>query len=728
SIMAPMLPIAIVVVLLLLAPSDASAQAVSPPAPAGPFQLPTVVVTAQKEPADVRTLPVSVTVVGPETLWNTGATIVSDASIFSPNTYFNEFSARKLSNARMRGVGSSPANPGVTTYIDGVPQLNANASSIDLLDVGQVEFARGPQSALFGRNVLGGLVNVASVRPSLSGWTGSAYVPLGNASTREVRAGASGPLVSGRLGLAASMAYGQRDGFTRNDITGHTLDDRSAFSGKAQLLWTPAALWEARAIVSGERARDGDYALHDLGALRQNPFHAARDFEGFTHRDIVNTTVLARREGARVAFSTTTGFVRWKTEDATDLDYSPLPLVTRENAEDAFQFTQEVRFASAANAPVRLSDAVALRWQSGLFLFTQDYDQDAVNRFAPFLLSPFLGFPVSQASPQAALNDVGLGLYGQATATLRDRVDVTAGARFDHESKEGELSTFYAPAVAPSTNVSAEQSFSNVSPQLAVAFRPAADRTLYAAVSRGFKAGGFNPAAPVGSEAYDEEHTWHVEGGVKGSWGGRVSASAAVFFIDWDDLQLNLPDPAVPAQFYIANVGSATSTGVEAEVNARVTPTGAGSSVASGFSRKIDVDVFGAIGYTHARFGDDSISSGIPVAGKELPNAPEYTATFGAQLAHALRESVALYGRAEAVFYGAYFYDDANTASQDAYSLVNFRAGARGRRLFAEAWVKNAFDTEYIPVAFAYGPFAPSGFVGEMGRPRTFGLRAGVTF
>ena len=709
-------------ILFALVPSRALAQAVAPPAAAGTFQLPTVIVTAQKEPADVSTVPVSVTVVGQDTLWNTGAVIVSDAARYSPNTYFNEFSARKLSNARMRGVGSSPANPGVTTFIDGVPQLNANTSSLELLDVDQLEFVRGSQSALFGRNVLGGLVNVLSVRPSMARWTGSAYVPFGNASARDVRAGISGPLVSGRLGLAASLAYGERDGFTRNDITGSTIDDRSAFAGKAQLLWTPTATWEARAIVSGERARDGDYALHDLAALRSNPFHAARDFDGFTHRDVVNTTVLARREGSRVTFSTTTGFVRWKTEDATDLDYSPLPLVTRNNAEEAFQFTQEVRFASAQNAPARLADGVSLRWQTGVLLFTQNYDQDATNQFAPFLLSPLLAFPVGQTSPQAALDDVGLGVYGQATTTLGERLDLTVGARFDHERKAGDLATFFTPAIAPPTQVTAEESFSNVSPQLAVAFRPVAGRTLYASVSRGFKAGGFNPASPVGSETYGEEHTWLVEGGVKTTWAGRLSANAAVFFIDWDNLQLNLPDPAVPAQFFIANVGAARSYGVEVDLNARVTP------VAAGTSRVMDIDVFGSLGYTHARFGDGSVSSGLPVDGNTLPNAPEYTASAGAQLSRALGEAITIYGRAEAIWYGSYFYDDANSAEQEAYSLADFRAGVRGRLIFAEAWIRNAFDTRYIPVAFPYLGFAPSGFVGEMGRPRTYGIRAGVTF
>ena len=94
----------------------------------------------------------------------------------------------------------------------------------------------------------------------------------------------------------------------------------------------------------------------------------------------------------------------------------------------------------------------------------------------------------------------------------------------------------------------------------------------------------------------------------------------------------------------------------------------------------------------------------------------------------AVHDGERLVGRAEAVFYGSFEYDDMNLARQDAYSLANLRAGARGRFLFAEAWIRNAFDTKYIPIAFAYGQLAPSGFIGEMGRPRTFGVTAGVTF
>jgi iron complex outermembrane receptor protein len=702
---------------LFISLATPAAQGQGGPAQVGPIQLPTITVTAQKEPADPQTLPISVTAVSRETLVNADVRILREASIYAPNTYFSDFSARKLSNPRFRGVGSSPANPAITTNFDGVPQLHSNTSSIELLEVEQIEFVRGPQSALFGRNTLAGVINVVSARPSLTDWAYSANVPLANFGARDLRASVSGPLAAGRVGVSGAISYGRRDGFTRNIVTDNDVDDRSAFAGKGQLLWTPSSSWETRVIVNGERARDGDYALHDLGTLRSSPFQVSRDFEGHTDRDLVATTVLARRVGGRITLSTTTGFVNWKTVDETDLDYTRAPIVRRSNTEESVQFTQEVRVGSAPNASWRAPGEVPVRWQAGVFVFTQNYDQDAVNAFSPFVVSPLVPIPVSQHSPQSALDDKGIGVYGQATATF-DRLDVTAGARIDHENKEASLNTFFTPAIAPGRLVTAEKGFSNISPQFSAAWRVDPEKTVYAVVARGFKAGGFNPVSPPGFEAYGEEQTWNLEGGVKTMWlGGRVTANAAVFRIDWDDLQLNLPDPL--AQFYIANVGRASSAGAEFEVTARVQ---------TGF------DVFGSLGFVDAEFKPGSVSTGlegtpVSIGGNKIPNTPDYTATVGAHVSRAVRSGATVYGRAEVTMYGAFMYDDVNRAGQDSYSLTHLRGGIQRGYWFAEAWLRNAFDTHYIPVAFAFDPrLAPSGYLGESGAPRTFGITAGVRF
>lgn len=695
---------------VLVAQSGSSS---APQTPAASFQLPPVIVTAQKEPAAATSLPLSVSTATSTTIRDTGASVLSDLAAYVPNTYFSEFTARKVSNPRFRAIGASPANPAITTYIDGVPQLHANSSSQDFNDVAQVEFVRGPQSGLFGRNTLGGIVNVASVRPSLTAWAGSFSVPFGNFAAVDTRGQVSGPIIDGRLAVGASLQYGRRDGYTVNDVTGNDLDSRSAFSAKGQLLWTPAPAWETRLIVSGERARDGDYALSDLGGLRLNPRHAARDFEGFTHRDIMNTTVLVRRDGSRVSVSSATGFVKWSTEDATDLDYTPLPLLRRFNDEESFQFTEELRVASSAQAPLALGQDVSFKWQAGAFIFTQNYDQNAVNAFAPFVLSQFVPVSVSQTSPEAALDDAGIGVYGQGTATFKQDFDLAVGLRFDHEQKDATLRTFYTPPIAAPREVIADKGFSNVSPQVSLGYRLRPETMVYGSLTGGFKAGGFNPASPPGLEAYDEEHTLSVEGGWKSLWwNGRASASIAVFHIDWEDLQLNVPDPAVPGQFYISNVGGAGSSGLEVELTARA---------------REGLDVFGSLGVTRAHFKSGSISNGIDVSGNDIPNTPGHTASVGAQYSGETR-GIPFFVRGDVTVLGTFQYDDLNLAEQEQYALTNLRGGGRWRNLSVDVWTRNLFNVSYVPVAFPFPGLAPSGFVGESGRPRTFGVTSTVSF
>ena len=711
-------PIAVAgLTLALVWPSFQAPQAPSasqPQTPSGQktdrIVLPDVTVVAQKEPAKAQTLPISLTAVTAEMLERAGVSIISDAAVNAPNVVFTEFTARKLSNARFRGVGASPANPSVTTFLDGVPQLNGNTSSVELIDVDQIEFVRGPQSSLWGRNTLGGLVNVLSARPSLSAWTGRVVAPFGNFGSREVRASASGPLAS-TVGLSLAVGHGERDGFSTNSITGRRVDDRKATFGKAQLLWAPSHRWETRLIVSGERSRDGDYSLHDLDSLRANPFTVARDFEGRQDRDVATGTLVVRRVGERFSATSTTGLVNWKTVDLTDLDYSPMPFLTRDNTEEATQFTQEFRLASA---PVRLSGGASLAWQAGVFGFTQDYEQDAVNTIGAQLPPFFAPFPIRLHNPKGTIDEFGLAAFGNATLTFNSRFDVSLGARADRERKTADLSTFFDPTVAAPGTVAAEKKWTNVSPSASLAYRMNGNHMIYASGGRGFKAGGFNPTAPPGASIYDEEHTWNAEGGLKTTWAnGRVRATAALFYIDWTDLQLNLPIPGGGGQFYIANVGGATSRGLEVEVAARASE---------------GVDVFGSFGYTRARFSDGSVSSGADVSDKTVPFTPDYTGSLGIQFSRSVRQNVLAFGRAELVSRGSFQYDDANTQGQDAYTLMNLRAGVEIRKVSIEGWIRNAFDTHYIPTAFAYPGLAPSGFIGESGAPRTFGISVGVRF
>src|SRR6185503_19032745 len=228
----------IVLLLYVLVPTASYAQSNQSPS----IVLPTVIVTAQKEASDVKDVPASVTAVTADTIANSGLRAITDAVIFAPNSVFTEFTARKVSNARFRGIGSSPANPAITTYIDGVPQLNSNTSNIELIDVGQIEFVRGPQSPLFGRNTLGGIVNVTSAKPSMSQWTGSVVAPFGSNGLWDVRGNVSGPL-GDKAAISFAGGKQERDGFTQNSVTGNKIDSRDGTFVKAQLMALPNANW-----------------------------------------------------------------------------------------------------------------------------------------------------------------------------------------------------------------------------------------------------------------------------------------------------------------------------------------------------------------------------------------------------------------------------------------------------------------------------------------------------
>lgn len=577
-----------------------------------PSRLPGVVVSAQKDPLPLESAPLSVTAATRAQLEDAGTRAVSDAAAPAPNTYLAEFSARKLSNPRFRGLGSSPNNPSVTTTIDGVPQLNANTSSLELLAVDQIEFVRGPQGALHGRNTLGGLIALTSTRPALDRAQGGLLAGFGDHGQREARVDVSAPLVAGQAAVSFAAGYAERDGFATNPLTGHDLDFRAAWFGKAQALLRFASDWEARLIVSGERARDGDYRLNDLLAVRANPAVTPRNFEGFTHRDVLAPTLLLTGRTGAVNVALTTGFVSWKTNDATDLDYSPLPLLERGNAERGRQFTQEIRFSSPASA------GRTLGWQAGAFLFTQDYEQDAFT----FLPNPaFLGYPAGtpalRSHTQARLEDRGAGLFGQVTLRTSPALSLSLGLRADFEDKEAALRTFTTPAgLGAGTSQDLGDDFSELSPHAVASYQLTPVQLVYTSVARGYKAGGFNAASPAGTERFGPEASWNYEAGYKATaLDQRLRATLAVFHTRWDDLQLNVPT-LTPGQFYVANVGAAATRGIELELTARPAP---------------GWDIFAGAGRLSAKFRTGSRSTGASVGGNRLPFSPDSTLHGGTQ-------------------------------------------------------------------------------------------------
>ncbi len=676
------------------------------------YRLKEIVVIGNKSPSSVQETATSISAFDREMLEETGINLIGELAGYVPNINMVEFSERILSQPYFRGIGSGPNNPAVTTYIDGVPQLHGYSANIAIIDVDQAEFMRGAQGMLYGRNTVGGVIHILSRHPNNSSWEYSMEGEYGSYDLIQGQFRISGPIIKDELGISLAAGYVSRDGFTDNDITGNDIDSRRAFMSRIQLEWLPNDQWSARFLLTSEQDRDGDYALSDLAGLRANPYHGQRDYEGYLDRDILAPTLVMEYAGHIVDFKSITGLVKWETDGATDLDYTPNPSMVRDSDIRDLQISQEFQWRSAEEVPIVINEDMKLMWQTGALFFMQEYRETSVNSIAQ-------PFPIEVTSPSARLDDTGIGVYGQAILTARDVWDVALGLRMDYENKDADLQTYYIPPIAPSTALNTDRDFTEISPHFSLTRRLAPGKLIYGSVSRGYRAGGFNPISPEGNEAYEEETSINYETGVKTTWlEERLKVNIAAFYIFWDHLQLNLP---FMQNYFIANAGDAESAGVELEVSARPLR---------------NWEIFGSFGYNQTQFGDGTTSirtnafgenTTVDISRNDLIFTPKFTLNAGTQYSWQLGPYSRIFLRAEIKGIGRYYYNTANTESQKAYWITDIRAGYKANRFFAEVWGKNIFDTDYIPVAFEF-PNYQSGFAGENGAPRMFGLRTGLYF
>ncbi|MGI9012766.1 MAG: TonB-dependent receptor [Phycisphaerales bacterium] len=680
------------------------------------IRLDRVIVTARKWEELEQETPQSLTAISHDTLRDSRITTVREASQLAPNVHFTEFSSRRLSFPTIRGIGSGQGDPAVTTYIDGVPQLSVSSTNLPLLDVERIEFLRGPQGTLYGRNSIGGLIHVITRQPTntpefrISGG-------IGNFNHRELQLSFLGPIVEDQLFISLSGQFSSRDGYTTNDFTGNDVDDRESFFGRGQLIWTPTEENEFRLSLYGERARDGGFTLFDLDSIRDRPYHIAHDFEGVTERDVVAPAFTWNHHGESIDFTSISAYVDWDILETADFDFMAFDAVRRRTEEDQQYFSQEFRLSSSRDtAGLELSEDINIHWLIGTQFFISDSNRSAANEFRPAGGGIF--FPLEQVGVDTStgeFDDFGFALFGQATATFLEQFDLTIGLRWDHEEKEADLRRTFATGGFEfvTSEGSFDENFDEFLPRVSLAWRFSEDAMVYGLAARGFKAGGFNLDAPSGEIPFGPETSWTYEAGIKTRWfDERLQVNAAVFHIDWDDLQLSLFDPRVGG--YIDNAGAATSQGFELEVVAR--------PIAG-------LDVFAGIGYTDAEIDAFTDQFGQNTAGNHLAFVPDTTWHAGAQYTGTFGDhpDARWFVRGEYVDIGTYYFDAGNRAS-DEYSLVNLRVGIEINRFRIEAWMRNALDDDYVLVAFQPNPADPSAFVGENGSPRTFGVSLSVEF
>ncbi len=667
-----------------------------------------LIVTARKWEELLREIPQSVSAITEEQIRDAGLDTVKDAARYVPNVLITEFSSRRLSFPFVRGIGSGQGDPAVATFIDGVPQLRVSSTNLPFLDVERVEFLRGPNGALYGRNTLGGAIAISTKLPSNVLEVGSS-VTIGNYSLQDYRFSVSTPLEEDKVFFSISGLYSKRDGYTKNDFTGHDVDFRDSWFGRVQVLWLPDAANEVRLTVYGESAHDGGFVLSDLAGLRSRPNRINQDFEGRADRDLIATALTWNHHGESCDITSITSVQHWEIEESSDFDFSPIDGIRRKTEEDQTYVFQELRLASPDDDAIKVAENVTVRWLAGASGFYSDSSDTAANDFRPggagILFPPFL---VGVDRATGDFDSYSVAVFGQTTFTIDDQWDLTAALRYEYESKNADIDRT-SPIISSSTSPS--ENFDEWLPRASIAYRCSEQCMMYGLVARGFNAGGFNLTSPSGSETFRTEKSWNYELGVKTSFlEDRLIVSAAAFYIDWDDMQLSQFDAATGG--YVVNAGGSDSTGVEAELTAKPIE---------------ELQLFAGIGVLDTEVGQFTDQFGTDVSGQNLPFAPDWTANVGSQLTMDLCEDVQLFARAEYFYVGTFYYETGNRAAEN-YDLANFRVGCGGEKWRVDLWLNNAFDEDYVPIAFQPSPIDPTAFVGESAAPRTYGFTVNLTF
>jgi iron complex outermembrane receptor protein len=676
-----------------------------------------IVVTARKWSEPVQDVPGAVTVRSSDDLAAANARSLRDAAKDVPNLTLANFTTRQFTFPYVRGIGSGQNDPGVATYIDGVPQLSYVTANQELLDVDRVEFLRGPQGALYGSDSMGGVINFVPRVPSA---VPGGYITLsgGNYDAFGVRVGAEGPLGDSGLLGSFSGGYSTRDGYTKNDVTGHDLDSQKDYFGRAQVYLPDQGRWDFRFSVTAEHDRDGDYALYDLDSIRAHPYHASHDYEGYNDRDLFQPVFTAQRHGDAADFTSITAFQWWRTHDSTDLDYTSTDLMRQYVNTDDYAGIEELRLASPTDAPVKLSDHVDMHWLVGAFGFAEKNTQRTTTDYSPLAL--FLGMgPAPQTEKDAQLDNLGASLFGQATFTLDKKWELGLGVRDDFEHRSADMTSMIPPSTILSSS-SPSRDFNQACPSASLSYHFTPDILAYAKVAEGYRAGGFNAVGPA---SYDPEKSWNYEIGLKTMWFDRtLTANLALFKTIWHDMQLD--EPFTPPQYFIDNAGDARSQGAELELTERLCD---------------DVKLFAGGGLLDSDFhaGSSAMSFGPPpfypmlktdVGGNDLPFAPRVTWHAGAEYSHAMGTHLRGFARAEITGTSRYYFDPINGASQGAMELVNVSVGVAAGNWRVEAWVRNLLDRDYVVLALPNPGLAPSGYIGENGAPCTFGMSLTRTF
>jgi iron complex outermembrane receptor protein len=669
------------------------------------YQLPVVTVYGAEpgespgvtEPAN------AVTVLSGEQVRPGGITTTRELGTYLPNvTVFDANNDRtpKFSIRGMRENNFAAGDPAVGFYVDDVPYTDLNSRGVALFDVERIEFLRGPQGTLFGANGPGGVINVVTRQPG-DQWEGNAGISYGTYEAQSYEMSVRGPIIAETLSIGVAGIYSKRDGFVENLFNGSHPDDKKTLAGRLQVGWTPTETLQFSLTLHGQSFDDGFVPTY-YSAVDESPFDVKRDFNGFVDTDQWGVALKGSFDNDIVKVTSVSSYRNWEQDLEQDFDFSPMPGRIGFNYPELEQWTQEFRVQSR-------DETAPLKWLGGAY-FSHAASRQNSGSVEMF---PLPSVPLPPPNTFRTLADADADTYavfGHGVYTVCENFDLVAGLRFTYDDRSMDrvlqLENSFVPT-SPISGFNASESFTDLSPKFGSVYRVTDQFELYGSVSRGYQSGGFNAANDTANDArFGSSHSWHYEVGAKSRfWEDRITANGALFYTDSENYQVYRTNPMNPSQAYIVNAESVQSFGAEFDVV--VQPV-------NGF------EVSAAIGVTEAEFDDfTDTTSGTRFDGNDVNFVPQFTGNVAVQYTFPFN----LYARVEVQAVGNYYLDEANTAEQKTYGLLNARIGYRHEYFEVYVFGRNLLDKEYTNNALDLrNAFQPDLLVRQPGDPLVAGI------
>ncbi len=660
-----------------------------------------LIVTAEKTEAKAQDVAIPMTVLSKIDLEDRGIVQFDDLAGDIPNLHFLGAARMGGGSFNFRGLGMfgmsviSEKSPIVVNF-DGIPWEGRFSLLSNFDDVQRIEFLRGPQGSLYGKNAMGGVLNVTTVQPD-NQFQGKVGLGAAADNTYGVTARVQGPLVNDKLFYLISVSLHKTDGW----LTDHTPGGEENWAHEenqqvlTKLIYTPTERFTAAFQYS--------YGNDDGG---NGPWVLGRDVvydvtTGFTNPDF-NTS--SHDAALKMDYSfekmTLTSLSTMRLTHTDSNQYFGLPTSAGFDDIDENIFSQEIRLASNAG-PGQVS------WLAGVF-----YSREHLNRKTTGYNFDMrdMGYGFTAFDYPTVIDSDMYALFGQAAIPLfSEKLTLTLGGRYeyvkrdmDHKYRE---SDYLSGMLYGESGYSLDSNWDSFLGRAALSWQWNRDAMAYVSVAQGYTPGGFNYLENDPQyAAFDEQKSLDYELGVKAMlWDGRLMLNPNIFYTDYKDLQIS--EEVAPMQYVVVNAGESHAQGIEIDWRAKLSAS---------------LELYGSIGLIKAEY-DDYKELGQDYSDNTIVNTPNYTVNVGA----VYRNPNGFFAAIDFQALGKTYFSTDNDAAfrRGAFSLVNGKIGwefASG--LEAYVYVTNALDEEYFTETVQeYGMYL-------VGPPRTFGMQLNYHF